>query len=754
MQDLGATMSVLDSLGLGALGGSAAANGTYVSGQLIVQFNTGVDLPGVSQALATIGANVSEVLRGPINGNGALTLANLPPGLDVAKAAEILSKLPFVKFAEPNFVLSIEATATDPAYTGNQLWGLEGDQSSPANQYGSQAAEAWQAGYTGSTKVGVGIVDTGVDYKHADLYKNVWLNPNEIPVAFKASLADTDGDGLISFRDLNAPANAAYVSDVNGNGRIDAGDLLNDSRWENGVDDDANGYKDDLVGWDFVNNDNDPYDDNSHGTHVAGTIAASSNDGGVVGVNWAAELVALKFLNAQGSGTSANAIKALDYLTNASKAGGAVDFAATNNSWGGDAFSQAMLDAIVRGAQQNILFVAAAGNGGFDGVGDNNNSTAFYPASYSTLGQGGLGFDAVISVAAITSTGGLASFSNYGITAVDLGAPGYSIYSTVPGGYGTKSGTSMAAPHVTGAVALYTAAVGAGVSADAIKQALLNSVTATPSLLDKVLTDGRLDISKLMLSLDHTPPTAVAAISDAFDDAGAVTGAVAAGESTDDVSPQIRGTVSASLAADESVMVSRDGAFIGKATVNGTNWTFQDANVTSGSHTWTATVADLAGNASAASSPFSLSVTGPNLIYGKAGSDTVVGGTGVDKIWGVSAAASDVGKGAIDTLTGGGSGDIFVLGDSRGRFYDDGNRLNAGNSDYGRITDFSTAQGDKIQVAGSSSDYLLHSTTISGVSGMGVYYDTNDNGSWNSRDELIGFLPGNTTLKLSDFLFV
>jgi hypothetical protein len=310
------------------------------------------------------------------------------------------------------------------------------------NVYGSQAAEAWAAGNTGNSSVVVGIIDEGIDFNHPDLADNIWTNPYD-PV--------------------------------------------------DGIDNDGNGYVDDIHGWDFFHYDNTIYDgQDDHGTHVAGTIGAAGGNGiGVAGVNWDVTMIAAKFLGPNG-GYISDAIRALDYLTDLKTRHG-INIVAANNSWGGGGFSQSMLNAITRAAQAGVLFVAAAGNGGSDGRGDNNDFFASYPANYSTAA--GAGYDSVISVAAITSSGALASFSNYGSQTVDLGAPGVSILSTVPGGYAYYSGTSMATPHVTGAIALYAAAH-PGATAQAIKAAILESAAATPtaSLAGKTLTGGRLNL--------------------------------------------------------------------------------------------------------------------------------------------------------------------------------------------------------------------------------------------------------------------
>ena len=386
------------------------------------------------------------------DGYGGLELLRGPA--DVLATVARLSRNPLVAFVEPNWVFTHQAVSNDPDYTNGRLWGMYSDDSpsvqgptGTTNLYGSQAEEAWGAGYTGSQTVYVGIIDEGIQFTHPDLSANVWANTYD-PV--------------------------------------------------DGIDNDRNGYADDTRGWDFVNGDNSIYDGTSddHGTHVAGTIGAQGgNSTGVVGVNWNVTYISGKFLGSNG-GTITNAIKAVDYMTDLKVRHG-LNIVATNNSWGGGGFSQGLLDAITRGAKQNILFIAAAGNGASD-----NDALNFYPSNYNTQMRvahpTGATYDAVIAVAAITSTGSLSSFSNYGATTVDLGAPGSGIFSTVPtNGYASYSGTSMATPHVTGAAALYASA-NAGATAAQIKAAILNSTTATASLSGKTVTGGRLNVSALM----------------------------------------------------------------------------------------------------------------------------------------------------------------------------------------------------------------------------------------------------------------
>ncbi|SNC75965.1 Subtilase family protein [Hymenobacter gelipurpurascens] len=441
---LGSCESNFDSSASDSLAQTQSANAAgepgkdYVANELLVKFKAGASETAKSNALAHISGKVSEKIL-----TKAMQRAGEKEGLLVVRtpltALEAIGKMRGgleVEYAEPNYLYTHSVVSADPYFTNGSLWGLDAK-----NAYGSQASTAWAANHTGSAGVFVGIIDEGIQFEHPDLAGQIWTNPYD-----KAD----------------------------------------------GIDNDGNGYIDDIHGWDFDGNDNTIYDGGSrgslddHGTHVSGTIGAKANNGqGVAGMNWSVTIISTKFLGRRG-GTTANAVKAVDYL-NDLKTRHSLNIVASNNSWGGGGFSQALSDAVTRANIADILFIAAAGNGGSDGVGDNNDATASYP---SNLPQAN-----VIAVAAITSTGARSSFSNYGATTVDIGAPGSGIWSSTAFSiYESYSGTSMATPHVTGAAALY-AASHPGSSAATIKAAILNSATPTSSLSGKCVTGGRLNVS-------------------------------------------------------------------------------------------------------------------------------------------------------------------------------------------------------------------------------------------------------------------
>ncbi|MDU8914122.1 S8 family serine peptidase [Aestuariicoccus sp. MJ-SS9] len=470
--------------------------------ELIVQFSAGASAADIRGAMGAVGGAPGLVLRengGPTGEAGKLQVIKLGEGLSAERAVEILENRPGVEFAEPNFVFTVD-TIDDPYFTNGSLWGMQGGDNTTV--FGSHAADAWSDGNIGASTSIVGVIDTGLHYTHPDLYLNVWINQGEIPSELAA---DQDGDGLITFYDLNVMVGGTYVNsvnDLNGNGYIDAGDLLQDPNWANGDDEDSNGYTDDLVGWDFLDNDNNPFEayqsrgpfgsGTSHGTHVAGTIGAIGGNGiGVVGVSQQVQIAALRFIGERG-GSLADAILAIDYFTDqAIGALSAENFVATNNSWGGGGLSQALLDAITRGANEDVLFVASAGNDGL-----NTDQSAHYPSNYDTSVVAS--YDAVISVASINEAGGLSSFSNYGASTVDIGAPGEGIWSTFANGsYASASGTSMASPHVTGALALVSAAY-PELTAEQLRTHLLDSAVPTGSLDGKTVTGGRLTIDAML----------------------------------------------------------------------------------------------------------------------------------------------------------------------------------------------------------------------------------------------------------------
>lgn len=412
-----------------------------VPNEFLVKFKEGTAAAAKTQALSKVSGNVLQTIL-----TKAMQHDNLQQGVLLVRtplaaldAVGQLLGLPQVEYAEPNYIYQHALLSNDTYYTNGSLWGMYGDATSPANQFGSQAGEAWAVGHTNASTVYIGIIDEGYMYSHEDLAANAATNPGEV-----------------------------------------AGD---------GIDNDVNGYVDDVYGWDFANSDNSVFDgiNDDHGTHVAGTIGGVGGNGkGVAGVCWNVKLLNAKFLGQTG-GTTANAILAVDYFTDLKLAG--VNIVATSNSWGGGGFSQGLFDAIARADAAGILFIAAAGNDGL-----NTEINTSYPSGYNNAN--------IIAVASTTSTGGLSSFSNYAATKVDLGAPGSGIWSTVPkkvsgkivSGYASYNGTSMATPHVSGGAALY-AAYHPGSSAAQIKAAIMAAAVATPSLTGKCVSGGRLNVS-------------------------------------------------------------------------------------------------------------------------------------------------------------------------------------------------------------------------------------------------------------------
>ncbi len=415
------------------------ADGNMVANQALVKFIKGTPGKSKNEIFSKISAEVVEHIftktmqvQGETEG---LYLISFPTSVPQALAA--LQNMPFIEFAEPNYIYRHNAISTDPYFTNGSLWGMTN-----TSGFGTGADVAWANNRTGSSSVVVAVIDEGIDNLHVDLASNCWINPEEI---------------------------------------------AND-----GLDNDNNGYIDDIYGWDFVGNDKSTYDgiNDDHATHVAGTIGGVANTVGVVGVNWNVKMISCKFLGSTG-GTTANAVKAVDYVTALKKKG--VNIVATNNSWSGGGFSTALYDAINRANTAGVLFIAAAGNSG-----TNNDRTASFPGNYSIANKvAGKTYPALsnmIVVAAIASNGTMASFSQYGAKSVHLGAPGVNIFSTLPNNsYGSYNGTSMATPHVSGAAALYKAN-NPSASAATIKSAILNSTTKISSLTGKCVTGGCLNV--------------------------------------------------------------------------------------------------------------------------------------------------------------------------------------------------------------------------------------------------------------------
>lgn len=427
----------------------------YVPEHVIVRYKTDTistmsALPSVmSTANAEVGASVmTDYSEAGLPGMQVVQVKGVP----VDKAIQEYTANPNVLYAEPDYLVSLPQeqsdkvsakvesvemasmrTPNDPSFS--LQWGLKNSGQGPF--YGKsgadiKASDAWGT-TTGSSSVIIAVVDTGVDYTHSDLAANIWTNSGEIP--------------------------------------------------NNGIDDDGNGYIDDVRGWNFVSNSNNPMDDHGHGTHCAGTIAAVGNNNiGITGVCWNAKIMPLKFLDSTGNGRVSNAISAILY---ANKKGAQV----ISNSWGGTQYTQALKDAI---DASSAVVVCAAGNSG-----QNSDTNPQYPAAMSSSN--------IISVAATDSKDNLASFSNYGPSSVDLAAPGVTIYSTYKNNqYQYLSGTSMATPFVSGVAGLVKAA-NPSLSKNQVRDRILNTVDKLSSLSGKVATGGRLNAASAVGSVSPSP---------------------------------------------------------------------------------------------------------------------------------------------------------------------------------------------------------------------------------------------------------
>ena len=395
---------------------------------LIIKPKRGASDQSIRALHASLGVGVSARFADL----GNIEVLDLPPGLSVVAAMERYMRHPLIEYAEPDFI--VNTSQISPQFTPNDLvsnlWGLNNTgQTGGTVDADIDAPEAWDIRTDASTVI-VGVVDTGIDYNHPDLAANMWRNVNE-----------TAGDG---------------------------------------IDNDGNGYIDDVHGINGITNSGNPMDDQYHGTHVSGTIGAVGNNGvGLVGVAPNVKLMGLKFLSSSGSGSTSDAIKCINY-------GRQMGAHILSNSWGGGGFSQALYDAISAANNAGVLFVAAAGNSSAD-----NDGGEYYPANYNVPN--------VVAVAATDHNDARSSFSSYGYKKVLLGAPGTNIYSTYPNNsYNTISGTSMATPHVSGAFAMLKAHRPDLDTLPKLIQHIAMSTDPIPSMANITYSGGRLNLHKAL----------------------------------------------------------------------------------------------------------------------------------------------------------------------------------------------------------------------------------------------------------------
>ena len=353
-----------NSLDKGSPDFSTLISKTFKKGEVLIGFKKGISIQTGEQLISAYGMTVKKSFK-----NTGVQVITLPAGISVAQAITTLKSNPDIEYAEPNLVYRINTLPNDPRF--DDLWGLNNTgQTGGTDDADIDAPEGWDIAI-GKGDVVVGVIDTGIDYTHEDLMENMWIN-------------EAEASGTL------------------------------------GVDDDDNGYIDDIYGIDTFNDDADPMDDHGHGTHVAGTIGAvGNNEVGVVGVNWDVRIMALKFLSAGGYGYTDDAVECIEYVLDMRAKG--VNIRVTNNSWGGGGPSQALYNAINALRGRDVLFIAAAGNSA-----RNTDRYRNYPSGYN--------LDNIIAVAATDHNDDLSRFSNYGVRTVDVGAPGEDILSTLPGG--------------------------------------------------------------------------------------------------------------------------------------------------------------------------------------------------------------------------------------------------------------------------------------------------------------------------------
>ena len=420
-----------------------------VANEVLVKFHQAATPKNITRAQQVENADVDEIV-----GGGDIHLLHSRSKNVATLIKELSARSDTVVYAEPNYVVHKTATPNDSLFS--QLWGLRNTGQSILGVPGTPNADisapaAWDIS-TGSRANVVAVVDTGIDYNHPDLAANVWSAPTAFTVK-------------IGSRTITCAAG--------------------------------------THGFNVLRNTCNPLDDNDHGTHVSGTIGAVGNNGvGVTGVNWTASVMGAKFLDRNGSGTTAGAINAIEFTIQAKQAfagSASANVRVLSNSWGGGGFSQALLDEINKANSSNMLFVAAAGNSSV-----NNDTNPFYPANYNAPNM--------VAVAATDNTDALAWFSNFGAASVHLGAPGVDVLSTTRGNtYSYFSGTSMATPHVSGAAALVLSRC--SLDTAGLKSNLLNNVDPLSSLSGLVITGGRLNVNKAIhaCSVPATPDYAVSA---------------------------------------------------------------------------------------------------------------------------------------------------------------------------------------------------------------------------------------------------